>query len=412
MELSRRAVAAWALAFGPALAGARVSAATGPAVDAKTTVTPPRAALPDDMAALTALGREIFFDRALSEPAGTSCASCHDPTRAFSGDNGSTIGLPRGSRPGHFARRTSPSLLYLRYVPSFRFFPGSSDDDRQTAPFGGFFWDGRADSIRELARQPLLNPDEMNNASGTTIAAKIARGPYATRFARLVGGRGDAEATLAGVGRALEAYLTSPEMAPFSSRYDAFVRGAGALTALERRGLALFRDPSKGGCAACHVLTTAIHDPTGSLFTDFGFDAVGAPRNRRAPARRAPDLGLCERTDTQAPTSDPSFCASFRTPSLRNVALRTSFMHNGAFTRLRDVVAFYATRATDPRRWYRSGVLYDDVPARYRRQINVTSPPYNRRPGDAPALDDGEIDAVVAFLGTLTDAAYEPRAAR
>ena len=84
-------------------------------------------------------------------------------------------------------------------------------------------------------------------------------------------------------------------------------------------------------------------------------------------------------------------------------------MHNGTFLRLRDVVAFYATRATDPRRWYPSGVPFDDVPARYRRQVSVMSPPYNRKIGDAPALNDDEIDAVVAFLRTLTDAAYAPR---
>ena len=385
------AASALALALAPpaARATATLPAATGTAADA---------------AALVALGRAIFFDQSLSEPPGTSCASCHDPRRAFSGDNGSTVGLPRGSRPGHFARRTSPSLLYLKYVPGFGVFQVGVDPP--TAPVGGFFWDGRADSIRALARQPLLNPDEMNDADGARVGAKLARAPYGPAFARLVGVNADAEATLDGVGRALDAYLTSPDMAPFSSRFDAFVRGAGTLTALERRGLALFQDPGKGACAACHLLTLAGHEPSGSLCTDFGYDAVGVPRNARAPRRRAPDLGLCERRDTQTPTNDPQYCVSFRTPSLRNVAVRTSFMHNGAFTRLRDVVAFYATRATQPRRWYRSGVLFDDVPARYRRQINVTSPPYDRRPGDAPALSEDEIDAVVAFLGTLTDAAY------
>jgi cytochrome c peroxidase len=363
----------------------------------------------DEGAALAALGKRIFFDRDLSEPRGTSCASCHDPTRAFSGDNGSTNGLPRGSRPGRFARRTSPSLLYLRYVPTFRF--AQEGDDPQAAPHGGFFWDGRANSVRALARQPMLNPDEMNNAGAATIAKKIARAPYAADFARLVGSSGDPDEALDGVGRAVEAYLTTAEMAPFSSRFDAFVRGTGALTPLERRGLALFEDSGKGACGACHVVAPKDHDPASSLFTDFGYEAVGLPRNRRAPRRAAPDLGLCERRDAETPTNDPAYCASFRTPSLRNVAVRPSFMHNGAFTRLRDVVSFYATRATEPRRWYPSGVLFDDVPARFRGQVNVASPPYDRRPGDPPALTDDEIDAVVAFLRTLTDAAYVQPAA-
>jgi cytochrome c peroxidase len=360
------------------------------------------AARADDGADLRALGRAIFFDATLSEPRGTSCASCHDPARAFSGVNGSTNGLPRGSRPGHFARRTSPSLLYLRYVPSFRFH--QEGDDPQAEPFGGLFWDGRVDNVRALARQPLLNPDEMNNADGMAIATKLARAPYAAELTRLVGAPTTAEAALDGVGRALEAFLTSDEMAPFSSRFDAFVRGKGTLTALERRGLALFEDPLKGACSSCHLVDVGSHDPVASLLTDYGYDAVAAPRNARAPRRREPDLGACEPHGPQ--TSEPAPCASFRTPSLRNVAVRASFMHNGTFTRLRDVVAFYATRGTDPKRWYPSGVLFDDVPKQFRGLVNVTSPPYDRRPGYPPALTDEEIDAVVAFLGTLTDAAY------
>ena len=361
------------------------------------------AAHADDAAALRALGRSIFFDPALSEPRGTSCASCHDPARAFSGVNGSTNGLPSGSRPGHFARRASPSLLYLRYVPAFRLH--QEGDDPQAQAFGGLFWDGRVDTVRALARQPLLNPDEMNNGDGAALAAKLARAPYAAELTRLVGAPSSAEAALDGVGRALEAYLTSDEMAPFSSRFDDFVRGKGTFSPLERRGLALFEDPQKGACSSCHLVDVGSRDPRASLLTDYGYDAVGAPRNARAPRRGAPDLGICERRAGAEGVS----CASFRTPSLRNVALRASFMHNGTFTRLRDVVAFYATRGTDPRRWYPSGVLFDDVPKRYRGLVNVTSPPYDRRPGYPPALTDEEIDAVVAFLGTLTDAAAEGR---
>jgi cytochrome c peroxidase len=385
-----------------ALALAAAVVATGPLATV--------AARADDSAALRALGRAIFFDDALSEPRGTSCASCHDPVRAFSGENGSSNGLPRGSKAGHFARRASPSLLYLRYVPSFRFHQEA--DDPQAEPVGGLFWDGRVDSIRALARQPLLNPDEMNNGDGSVVAAKLARAPYAPELARLVGAPTSAEAALDGAGRALEAYLTSDEMTPFSSRFDAFVRGRGTLTPLELRGLALFADARKGACSDCHILSVASRDPTASLFTDFGYEAVGAPRNTRAPHRREPDLGLCERTDRQTPTREARFCASFRTPSLRNVAVRGSFMHNGAFSRLRDVVAFYATRGTTPKRWYPSGVAFDDVPRRYRGLININVAPYDRRVGDAPALSEDEIDAIVAFLGTLTDAAFVPTAGR
>ena len=295
-------------------------------------------------------------------------------------------------------------------MPTLRF--QQEGDDPKAEPVGGLFWDGRADTVRALARQPLLNPEEMNNGDASVIGAKIARAPYAADFARLCGPARDDEAILEGVGRALEAYLTSDEMAPFASRFDAFVRGKGTLTPVERRGLALFQDPHKGNCGACHTVDVGSHDPVASPFTDFGYDAVGAPHNARVAGRHPPDLGLCERLDTQTPTNDPSYCVSFRTPSLRNVAARASFMHNGAFLSLRDVVAFYATRTTDPKRWYPSGVLFDDVPQRQRGLVNVTKPPYDRKLGAPPALTEDEIDAVVAFLGTLTDAAYVAAAAR
>jgi cytochrome c peroxidase len=355
-------------------------------------------------AALVRLGHDIFFDPELSEPRGTSCASCHDPARAFAGDHGSGVGVPRGSRAGALARRSTPSLLYLRYVPTFRFF---TDDPERHAlalePYGGFFWDGRADSIADLVRQPLLNPREMNNRDLASIAGTLRRAAYAPAFAAAFPrALDDPESAIGALGTALAAYLTSPEMAPFSSKYDDYLRGAATLAPAEARGLALFKDPARGGCSVCHTLADASPSPERSLFTDYGYEAVGAPRNRKIAAGDE-DRGLCERTDTLNPSNETQWCVSFRTPSLRNVALRTSFMHNGAFARLRDVVAFYATRDIDPKRWYPSGVRYDDTPAAYRGLINTTSVPYNRPAGDRPAFDEGEIDAIVAFLGTLTD---------
>jgi cytochrome c peroxidase len=351
-----------------------------------------------------ALGRAIFFDARLSEPHGTSCASCHDPSRAYSGDHGSGAGVPAGSRPGILARRTAPSLLYLRFVPRFRFF--SEDDDthgNDTEPYGGFFWDGRSDSIAELVRQPLLNPREMNNRDPAQIAEKLRSAPYADAFRREFPGALDAvDSAVGALGLALEAFLRSPAMAPFSSKYDAVVRGTATLTAQEKRGLDLFKDPHRGGCSVCHKLVEVASSPEPSMFTDYGYEAVGAPRNARANAKDA-DLGLCERPGTSNPTNSTLYCAFFRTPSLRNVAVRPAFMHNGAFRSLRDVVKFYATRATNPEKWYPSGVDFDDTPSPYRSLVDTTRVPYNRKRGDAPAFDDAEIDAIVAFLGTLTD---------
>ncbi len=356
-------------------------------------------------AARVALGRRIFFDADLSEPRGTSCASCHEPALAFAGVNGSKIGVARGSRPDHYARRNTPSLLYLKYVRPFYFH--AEEDTQVPEARGGFFWDGRVNSIADLVRQPLLDPDEMNNADVTVVVNKLRRSAYAAELRNEFGARVDTtEGAMTALGAALEAFLLSDDMAPFSSKYDEYLRGRAQLAPIEARGLALFDNPVRGNCSSCHFMTVKLPNPERSLFSNFGYEAVAPPRNRRLPVNAdssAFDLGLCERKVPGASDDPGRFCASFRTPSLRNVALRPSFMHNGVFTKLRDVVAFYATRGTDPARWYRGHAPFDDLPAEHRDRINTQEVPYDRGLGMAPRLDDADIDAIVAFLGTLTD---------
>ena len=95
-------------------------------------------------------------------------------------------------------------------------------------------------------------------------------------------------------------------------------------------------------------------------------------------------------------------------PTLRNVALTAPYLHNGALATLRDAVAFYATRDTNPERWYPKGAdgkvaKFNDLPPQYHGNVNVKEVPYDRKPGQKPRLSDAEIDALVAFLQTLTD---------
>lgn len=81
-------------------------------------------------------------------------------------------------------------------------------------------------------------------------------------------------------------------------------------------------------------------------------------------------------------------------------------MHNGVFTSLRDAVRFYATRSTAPADWYGKHPVFDDLPEAMRGNVNIVSTPLNRRVGSTPALSEADIDALVAFLGTLTDKRY------
>jgi cytochrome c peroxidase len=360
------------------------------------------------------IGRAIFFDADLSNPAGTSCASCHDPEKAFSGNHGSTTGVALGSRPNHFARRNTPSVLYMKFVPAFHF-ALEDDDDLAESPFGGLTWNGRADSVAEFSRLPLFDANEMNGGSEALVLTKLKKASYAPELSREFEGAFDnPAAAMRAIGEALQAFLTSDAMAPFSSKFDDFLRGRAQLSPLEMKGLKAFKNPEKGACNFCHVVYDTWNRPEGSLFTDYGYDAISVPRNRAVAANADPqryDLGLCERTQTRVPSSDPQYCLRFRTPSLRNVAVRERLMHNGVFSKLRDAVAFYATRSTNPDRWYPRGEKFDDAPAKYRGNVNVLSLPYNRTEGSAPALDDEDIDAIVAFLQTLTDEPYRSRLA-
>ena len=100
-------------------------------------------------------------------------------------------------------------------------------------------------------------------------------------------------------------------------------------------------------------------------------------------------------------------------PTLRNVATRRVFFHNGRFTHLHDVVAFYVRRDTNPEEWYPVGAdgsvqKFDDLPSSLHANVNMTEVPYNRKPGDVPALNAAEIDDVVRFLGTLSDGYRAP----
>lgn len=342
-------------------------------------------------AALSALGRKMFFDKSLSGNERMSCSSCHDPAYAY--------GPPEGLKAG---MRAVPSLRYLQAIPQFTehyFDEDKGDDSVDNGPTGGLTWDGRVDRGRDQARIPLLAADEMANASPADVVARVRRASYAGELR----GLSDDRQVLNKVLEALETFEQDErEFYPYSSKFDAWMSGEAALTERELRGLALFKDPAKGNCAACH---TADRGANGTLpqFTDYGFAALGVPRNRALPANADPnyyDMGLCGpvRTDLRG---RKEYCGMFITPSLRNVATRHTFFHNGVFSSLKDAVMFYAERDTQPAKWY-GGSKFDDLPVEYRGNVNGDAP-FGGAVGGKPALSESEIDDVVAFLGTLSD---------
>ncbi|MFK2930098.1 cytochrome-c peroxidase [Dyella agri] len=367
---------------------------------------------PPGLSAQAELGRLLFFDTALSASRQMSCASCHSPDHAYGPPNGRAVQLG-GPDLRHAGARAVPSLRYLDGTPQFSlhaYMPGSEDAEYE-GPTGGFTWDGAAASRQQQAAVPLLNPDEMANADPAAVMAAMRRSANASAFIRVFGADSldDPATALADIGAALAAFQTEdPSFHPYTSKFDAVMSGHARFTPQELHGYALFNDPRKGNCASCHIDRPG---PGGrpAAFTDYGYAALGVPRNPAIPANRDPryyDMGLCGpyRHDLagQAP-----YCGMFKTPTLRNTAARQVFFHNGYFHTLSEALHFYVERDTDPRKWYPAAhgkpIAYDDLPPRYRGNVDRSDPPMDRAKGDRPALDALEIDDMTAFLETLDD---------
>ena len=354
------------------------------------------------------LGQQIFTDANLSEPAGTACAACHQANMGFAGNHGSTIGVALGSKPGAIGLRNAMTNSYAGFIPAFEFVTTAGE----TEASGGHFWDGRADTLASQALGPFLNPLEMNNSSRQSVVDKIAASVYAPLFKQEFGATifDNTDAAFTQIGVAIEAFERA-RLQPFSSKFDAMVKSQVTFTPAEARGMALFQDAAKGNCAACHLMDATSGKPENSLFSEFTYYATGVPRNNAIPRNADPaffDLGLCgpERTPPTLPSTVApgvtidNFCGKFRMPTLRNVAERPAFMHNGVFKDLRAAVGFYATRNTSN--------VSNDLPPRYQGNVEVVKAPFNRLASQGPALTRAEVDDIVAFLQTLSDGYRAP----
>lgn len=332
------------------------------------------------------IGKALFFDKGLSNPAGQSCASCHSPQHGFA-EPDSHLPVSQGANPAHFGNRNTPSMAYAAFSPAFHF------DKKEGLYIGGQFLDGRAATPEEQATQPMLNPIEMNNANAEEVLAKVRQAAYADQIRQLYGAQSldDADKAMKIIAMAISAYERSAEVVPFSSKYDLYLAGKLSLSAQEMRGLQVFESEKKGNCAACHPSALG-EDGSAPLFTDFSYDNLGASKNQanpfyNMPARHNPegksfvDLGL------GGVLNNRDEDGKFKVPGLRNIALTAPYMHNGVFATLDDVVDFYNSRDTD-KKWTSPEV-----------HSNVN----NEELGDLK-LNGQERADLVAFLHTLSDA--------
>ena len=304
-------------------------------------------------ATMEELGRDLFFDQNLSEPAGQACATCHDPAAGFADpDNASPTS--EGVLGGRFGGRNAPTAAYASFSPPF----GIATDPMDplvTFYVGGQFLDGRAATLEEQAKGPFVNPIEMANPDKATVVAKVRAAPYAGKFVYLFGPDAfdDVEAAYDNIAAAIAAFEHSPEMNPFTSKFDYWQRGQATLTAQELLGLQVFTN--KGKCSTCHTLVENPTDPDveRSLFTNFRYFNIGVPKNPNNPFYNQPpqfnpdgaafiDYGL------GAAIGVTTENGKFKVPTLRNVELTAPYMHNGVFATLEEVVDFYNADDNNP----------------------------------------------------------------
>jgi cytochrome c peroxidase len=333
------------------------------------------------------LGAILFSDPNLSTPGGQSCATCHDPDRAFT-EPDSDASTSGGAVAGRFGPRNTPSAMYARYAP-----PLHRDPERGWV--GGLFWDGRANSLAEQAMGPVMNPLEMNDATKAALVARVKSEPYAPAVRELYGADAldGADRGAANLADAIAAYERSATLAPFSSKYDRYLAGRAQLTASEARGLAIFEDPARGNCASCHPSRPSA-DGAPPLFTDWSYANLGIPRYQnshffRQPPALNPDGAAYVDHGLMTTTGDPAQDGKFRVPSLRNVMRTGPYGHNGYFENVPYMIDFLNTR---------------DVGSAHNGAWDAPEVPANldRRVGDLH-LGDQDRDDLTAFLGTLTD---------
>jgi cytochrome c peroxidase len=238
------------------------------------------------------LGKKLFFDTRLSLDRASSCATCHSPEKAFAD------GLPRAKGfKGALLPRNSPTVLNAAYNSAQ-------------------FWDGRAATLDEQCKGPLLAPAEMNMLDEKHLVDRLNSIPgYRHDFQTIFGGSPSLDSVTRAVA-AFERTLVTP-----NSRFDRYAMGVKtALSDSEKRGLILFI--GKAACSECH---------NGPNFTDNKYHNLGI-----ATAHGTPDDA-----GRFAVTKNPEDRNAFKTPTLRNIALTAPYMHDGSSATLEEVVELY-----------------------------------------------------------------------
>lgn len=268
-----------------------------------------------------ALGRALYFDKRLSVDGSVSCANCHDPALAFTDAKAVAVGA-RSIR----GARNAPTLLNSVFSPSL-------------------FWDGRAPSLEEQAKQPLMGAFEMGASTKESLVERVsAIREYENEFKRVFKLK---TITLDSIAKAIATYERT--LLSGNSPMDRFLAGnIAAISLSQRRGWELFKGKAK--CIECHSYSV-----TEPFFSDFKFHNTGVAAGdalfeTSLSVLATPEQPVLTRTAHSAELSElgrftvtrrKEDIGAFKTPMLRDVELTSPYMHNGSLKTLIDVVQFY-----------------------------------------------------------------------
>jgi cytochrome c peroxidase len=375
-------LAAAVLAAGIFSNAARAQTTAGPALDT-----------------LDKLGQALFADRNLSFTRTQSCVSCHSPELAFTDPRelGKVEGaVSLGADGRSLGDRNSPSIEYVSFTPEFRFAANGE-------PIGGFFWDGRARTLEEQAGGPPLNPAEMGMPDKQSVVARIGEDPRLAAAFRALFGEAvfeDTDRAYAAMTQALAAFERRPDFSPFDSKYDRSLRGETALTATEAQGRDLFFSRERSSCSACHM-SNGDGARAAEVFTNFKYYNIGTPANAKVRALNGSKPGHIDRGLAENPAAPGAVNeGKFKVPGLRNAAITGPYMHNGVFKDLRTVLLFHQRFSSD-------GLQIDPETGQPWENPEVPANLALASLKAAPPLSESEIDALIAFLKTLTGQRYE-----
>ena len=247
-----------------------------------------------------ALGRRLYYDPKLSADGTISCASCHAPQFGFGDPRKVSVGV--GGKTGN---RHSPTVINSAYN-AYQ------------------FWDGRSPSLEDQAKGPMANPVEMAHSLDGVVNRLKADPKYRELFKKAWGTDQIAIDLVAKSIASFERTLIAGN-SPFDRFY--FGHDKKALSPAAQRGFRLFTNPQKANCAVCHTI-----GKTDALFTDNKFHNLGIGADTR---------GNLDDPGRFAVTKQPADMGCFKTPTLRNLAHRGPYMHDGSFPTVKDSLAHY-----------------------------------------------------------------------